>query len=205
SSKPIGESDIDERNAFGGRRLLQESTRKEASEVQGCQEMLADCPTNLQIGLAADVARITKVRRPQLHVLKAIECIVRALTPEPDPTEVSGHVLQRMEPKLWLNSEQICRPDQCELRTEISSSRKHRVECSQCIRLALVSAEGIGLETEPHAPHRTRKRPANISSRAPCTDRAIPERTPLEPSLNVVIKTCPGRLARQAIEIPPSN
>src|SRR5215469_13529983 len=169
--------------------------------------MLADRPTNLQIGLAADVAGITKVGRPQLHVLKYIECIVRALTPEPDPTEVSAHV-QRMEPKLRLNSEQneqICRPDQCELRTEISSSRKHRVECSQCIRLALVSTDGICLQTETHAPHLTRKHPADISSSAPCRDRAIPERTPLEPSLNVVIKTCPGRLARQAIEVPPSN
>src|SRR5215471_1280331 len=64
---------------------------------------------------------------------------------------------------------------------------------------------GLGLQTETHAPHRTRKRPADISSSAPCTDRAIPERTPLEPSLNVVIKTCPGRIARQTIEIPRSN
>ena len=86
--------------------------------------MLADRPTNLQIGLAPDVARITKVGRPQLHVLKAIECIVRTLAPKPDPTEVSGHVLQGMKPKLWLNRQKIGRPDECELWTEISSSRK---------------------------------------------------------------------------------
>jgi hypothetical protein len=130
SSKPISETNIDEHNALGRRRLLQESPRHRASEIQGCEEMLADGPTNFQIGLAADVAPITKIGRPQLHIFKAIECVVRALTPEPDPTEVSGHVLQRMEPKLGLNSEQVCRSDKGELRTKIGSSRKQRIECS---------------------------------------------------------------------------
>src|SRR5262252_1894090 len=36
SSKPISETDIDERNAFGRGRLLQESPRHGTSEVQGC-------------------------------------------------------------------------------------------------------------------------------------------------------------------------
>src|SRR5215469_9030878 len=140
--------------------------------------MLADRPTNLQIGLAADVAGITKVGRPQLHVLKYIECIVRALTPEPDPTEVSAHV-QRMEPKLRLNSEQneqICRPDQCELRTEISSSRKHRVECSQCIRLASACR-----------PKRTRRiGPGSVQPIFPPAPHARIERFPKEPHWNPV-------------------
>jgi hypothetical protein len=34
--------------------------------------VLADGPTNFQIGLAANVAPITKIGRPQLHVFKAI-------------------------------------------------------------------------------------------------------------------------------------
>jgi catechol 2,3-dioxygenase-like lactoylglutathione lyase family enzyme len=64
-SKPISETDIDEQNSFRRRRLLQESSGNGASEIQGCQEMLANRPTNLQIGLIADVARITKVGWPQ--------------------------------------------------------------------------------------------------------------------------------------------
>jgi hypothetical protein len=64
SSKPISETDIDERNLFRRRGLLQESPRNGASEIQGCQEMLADRPTNLQIGLTADIARVTKIRWP---------------------------------------------------------------------------------------------------------------------------------------------
>jgi hypothetical protein len=64
SSKPISETDIDEQNSFRRRRLLQESSGIGASEIQGCQEMLADRPTNLQIGLIADVASVTKVGWP---------------------------------------------------------------------------------------------------------------------------------------------
>jgi len=64
SSKPISETDIDERNLFRRRGPLQESPRNGASEIQGCQEMLADHPTKLQIGLTADIARVTKIRWP---------------------------------------------------------------------------------------------------------------------------------------------
>jgi len=90
SSKPIRKTNIDEHNFFRRRRLLQESPCNEARDIQRCQEMLADRPTNFQIGLTADVARVTKIRWPQLHVLEAINRIFCALAPEPDPTEFFG-------------------------------------------------------------------------------------------------------------------
>ena len=64
SSKPIRKTNIDEHNFFRRRRLLQESPCNESREIQRCQEMLADRPTNFQIGLTADVARVTKIRWP---------------------------------------------------------------------------------------------------------------------------------------------
>ena len=64
SSKPIRKTNIDEHNFFRRRRLLQESPCNKAREIQRCQEMLADRPTNFQIGLTADVARVTKIRWP---------------------------------------------------------------------------------------------------------------------------------------------
>jgi hypothetical protein len=64
SSKPIRKTNIDEHNFFRRRRLLQESPCNEAREIQRCQEMLADRPTNFQIGLTADVAGVTKIRWP---------------------------------------------------------------------------------------------------------------------------------------------
>lgn len=64
SSKPIRKTNIDERNVFRRRGLLQEGPRNETGEIQSCKEMLAYRPTNLQIGLAADIARVTKIRWP---------------------------------------------------------------------------------------------------------------------------------------------
>jgi len=64
SSKPIRKTNIDEHNFFGRRELLQEGPRNETGEIQGCKEMLAYRPTKLQIGLASDIARVAKVRRP---------------------------------------------------------------------------------------------------------------------------------------------
>lgn len=64
SSKPIRKTNIDEHSFFGRRGLLQEGPSNETGEIQGCKEMLAYRPTNLQIGLASDIARVTKVRRP---------------------------------------------------------------------------------------------------------------------------------------------
>jgi hypothetical protein len=56
------------------------------------------------------------------------------------------------------NRQQICRPNQRELRPEIRSSRKKRVKCSEGTQLSVVSADGIGLEAESHGPHRAGKR-----------------------------------------------
>src|SRR5579863_4389401 len=110
-----------------------------------------------------------------------------------------------MEHELGLNRQQICRPNQRELRPEIRSSRKKRVQGSEGTRLSVVSADGVGLESESHGPHGAGKRPPEIPSCAPGANLTIPEGAPLEPSLNVVIKTCSGWLAGQAVEIPRAN
>src|SRR4029077_6190362 len=47
SSKSICKASIEKQNLFGRRRLLQERRRDEAGDIQCCQEMLADSPTNL--------------------------------------------------------------------------------------------------------------------------------------------------------------
>src|ERR1700747_84900 len=99
-----------------------------------------------------------------------------------------------MEHELWLNRQQICRPNQCELRPEIRSSRKKRVQGSEGTRLSVVSADGIGLEAESHGPHGAGKRPPEIPSCTPGANLTMPECAPLEAGLNVVIKTCSGRL-----------
>jgi len=124
--------------------------------------MLADGPANLEIGLAADVARAGKVCRSQWHVLKAVQRVFRAFTPKPDPLETSGYVQQGMEHELRLNGQQICRADQREFRTEIRSSREKSVQRPECTRLSVVSADCICLQAETHAPHWAGKRPPEI-------------------------------------------
>src|SRR4029077_10458201 len=157
--------------------------------------MLTDSPTSLQIGLTPDIPCVAKIRRPQWHVPKSIKRIFRALAPEPYPFEGSGYVPQGMEHELGLNRQQVCWPNERELRPEIRSSRKKRIQGSEGTRLSIVSAYGIGLEAESHGPHRSGKRPPEIPSCAPGANLTIPEGAPLEPSLNVVIKTCSGWLA----------
>ena len=82
---------------------MQEGACGEAREIQRRQEMLAYRPTNLEVGLTSDKARVTKVRRPQLHVLKGIKRIFRVL-------ESSGYVLNGMEDNLRLHVEYVCHP-----------------------------------------------------------------------------------------------
>ena len=81
---------------------MQELPRKETGKIHGGQEMLADSPTNLQIGLTPDEPCVAKICRPQWHVPKSIKRIFRALAPKPDPLESSGYVLKGMEDKLRL-------------------------------------------------------------------------------------------------------
>jgi hypothetical protein len=92
SSKPIGKTKIEERNCIRGRGLLQKLPRNETGDIQRCEEMLADGPTNLKVGLTPDKARAGKVRRSYWYVLKAVERVIRALPPEPYPLESSGYV-----------------------------------------------------------------------------------------------------------------
>src|SRR5580704_19540235 len=87
SSKSIRKASIEKHNLFGRGRLLQERPRDEAGDIQCCQEMLTDSPTNLQIGLSSDIPCVAKIRRTQWYVPKSIKRIVRALAPEPDPLE----------------------------------------------------------------------------------------------------------------------
>ena len=89
---------------------MQEGACGEAREIQRRQEMLAYRPTNLEVGLTSDKARVTKVRRPQLHVLKGIKRIFRVLAPEPYPVESSGYVLNGMEDNLRLHVQYVCHP-----------------------------------------------------------------------------------------------
>src|SRR5690349_9994284 len=68
SSKSIRKASIEKHNLFGRWRLLQERPRDEAGDIQCCQEMLADSPTNLQIGLTSDIPCAAKIRGPQWRV-----------------------------------------------------------------------------------------------------------------------------------------
>src|SRR5580700_12349149 len=139
-SKSIRKANVEKHNLFGRGRLLQERPRHEAGDIQCCQEMLADSPTNLQIGLTPDIPCVAKIRRPQWHVPKSVKRIFRALTPEPDPLESSGYVLKGMEDKLRLEIQQVCRPDECKLWPKIRSPRKHCVERAERRRPSVVSA-----------------------------------------------------------------
>ena len=64
SLEPIRKTNIDEPNIFRRRGLLQEGPRNKTGKIQSGEEMLADRPANLQIGLAADEARLTRIRWP---------------------------------------------------------------------------------------------------------------------------------------------